>query len=164
MVLWNLHFNGVGKGQNNLDFPLDSNSQDKCFQPQNTAHCHGQYPYDMQALNWSACCIFDSLTEAFHGDVISSIGINATGQEVFTYVINKKCQLISSVQHSLIKHIEAIDTSQEEGKIVESFDINSRELIKKIEGIGAAPLVLARLVTETFMSCQVDIFKTEVTI
>jgi hypothetical protein len=119
-------------------------------------------PYDQQALNWSAHCILNSLSDTLRSDVVASVGINASGPEIFVSVISKKLQLVVSIQHNLIKQLEAMSVAQEEGENVETFNKKLKGLIKKIEGVGPAPPDLPRLVIETFMSCQVTIFNTEV--
>ena len=92
--------------------------------------------YDRQSLEWSAASLLSSLSDSLKDDVVSSVGVNSTGPQVFVCIITKLSPLTASLQRNYIKELEKLDVTQEEGENIINFNKKVREKCKKICNVG----------------------------
>jgi hypothetical protein len=61
-----------------------------------------------------------------------SVGLDATGLEVFICILRRKLHVIISLQRELIANLEKLDISQVAGENVPTFNIKVQELCNQL--------------------------------
>ena len=123
---------------------------------------HPACPYDKQNLTFSRTFLLASVTSRFRQEIQNSVGLDATGIDVFLCILRRKLHLVISLQRELIAKLEALDITQEPGENIPSFNIKVKELCEAIEQSGPTPQDLNLLVMKTFLKSQVQLFSTSI--
>jgi hypothetical protein len=95
--------------------------------------------FDRQNLEFSAMYLLASLTKKFRQDVLNSVGLEATGIQVFIDILHCKMNVVISLQRQLIRNLEVFDISQQEGGNTPEFNVKVQELCQAFEQAGEPP-------------------------
>lgn len=121
----------------------------------------GVCTYDQDNLKWSGKAIRNSITLQLWETMERALGLEATGPEVFAWIVNKLQQSSASSVRAKVKELTDMNLKSQPGQNVEVFGDRLIDLCRRIEGTGGAPRDLASLVAVTFIDSDVLPFNIE---
>ena len=119
---------------------------------------YGPCLYDRQNLKFSRIFLLVSVTPKFRREIQNSVGLSATGIEVFICMLHRELHLVVSFQRELIAMLEKLDITQEAGENAPAFNTKVQEICEAIEQSGPIPQDLNLLVMRSFLKSQVPLF------
>ena len=111
--------------------------------------------FDLENLEWSGKAILKSITLPLWESIERDQGVETTGPEAFTAIINKQQQVNASSVRSLIDKLGKLKLIEEPGQDVNAFGDKVTDLCRRIVGTGSPPADLTSIVAARFLGADV---------